>query len=102
MRELLGALARNVGVSPIAGLTWRRGWQGGAQRRTRIHARRIAPSLDYGLLPDPRGYLVKTFLGATYCRTPGRARLSLSLHVLRRGRDVSRRHRAAARGATRC
>src|SRR6185436_11953182 len=29
-----------------------------------ISARHVAPALDYGLLRDPRAYLVKSFLGA--------------------------------------
>jgi anaerobic magnesium-protoporphyrin IX monomethyl ester cyclase len=63
MRELLGALAANGGVSTIAGLTWRQDGRVVHNTERAFTARRIAPPLDYGLLPDPRAYLVKTFLG---------------------------------------
>jgi radical SAM superfamily enzyme YgiQ (UPF0313 family) len=64
MRELLAALAGgNANLASIAGLTWRQGGRVVHNAERVFTARRIAPSLDYSLLPDPASYLVRTFLG---------------------------------------
>jgi anaerobic magnesium-protoporphyrin IX monomethyl ester cyclase len=70
LRELLAARARAPGTDgddpyrDIAGLSYRH--EGGPRHNAeRTFTRRhIAPSLRYDLLPDPRAYLVRTFLGA--------------------------------------
>lgn len=65
-RELLDALAgpQPRRLESIAALSWRRDGvavNNGERAFTRKH---IAPALRYDLLPDPRAYLVSTFLGA--------------------------------------
>jgi len=65
LRELLAA--RAVGrqdFANIAGLSWRRDGMAVNNASRVISARHVAPVMDYGLLRDPRAYLVDTFLGA--------------------------------------
>jgi anaerobic magnesium-protoporphyrin IX monomethyl ester cyclase len=64
MRELLTALRTGDSLQSIAGLAFRRA--GGTVRTAEraFTARHIAPQLRYDLLPDPRAYLVRSFLGA--------------------------------------
>ena len=63
--ELLDARARGAGdLSHIAGLSWRRDGAVVNNPPRAFTPRHIAPALDYGLLRDPRAYLVDTFLGA--------------------------------------
>lgn len=64
LRELLDG--RAAGARPqegIAGLSWRRDGAIAHNPSRAFTARHIAPALDYGLLRDPRSYLVDTFLG---------------------------------------
>ena len=57
--------ARRAGaLDAIAGLGFRRDGRPVCNRERGFSARHIAPALRYDLLPDPRAYLVKTFLGA--------------------------------------
>jgi anaerobic magnesium-protoporphyrin IX monomethyl ester cyclase len=63
--ELLDARARGQeDMGAIAGLSWRRDGEIVNNRARAFTPRHIAPMLDYGLLRDPRAYLVDTFLGA--------------------------------------
>jgi anaerobic magnesium-protoporphyrin IX monomethyl ester cyclase len=63
--ELLDARARGLNdLSHIAGLSWRRDGVVLNNPPRSFTPRHIAPTLDYGLLRDPRAYLVDTFLGA--------------------------------------
>jgi anaerobic magnesium-protoporphyrin IX monomethyl ester cyclase len=65
LRELLDARARGGSdFGGIAGLSWRRGGDVVNNPSRVFTARHIAPQIDYGLLRDPRAYLVDTFLGA--------------------------------------
>lgn len=65
LRELLSALDnRGTSLDSIAGLAFRRGVGVARGPERRFSARHIAPALNYDLLPDPRAYLVRTFLGA--------------------------------------
>jgi radical SAM superfamily enzyme YgiQ (UPF0313 family) len=65
LRELLEARARGASdFGAIAGLSWRRAGAVVNNPPRAFTARHIAPRLDYGLLRDPRAYLVDTFLGA--------------------------------------
>jgi radical SAM superfamily enzyme YgiQ (UPF0313 family) len=65
MRELLGAIrAGGARLDEIAGLAFRRDGAAVRTAERRFTARHIAPELRYDLLPDPRSYLVKTFLGS--------------------------------------
>jgi anaerobic magnesium-protoporphyrin IX monomethyl ester cyclase len=65
MRELLAAL-RDGGerLRSIAGLAFRQHGQVVRNAERGFTARHIAPPLRYDLLPDPRAYLVRSFLGA--------------------------------------
>jgi radical SAM superfamily enzyme YgiQ (UPF0313 family) len=63
--ELLDARARGErDFDGIAGLSWRRDATIVNNPPRAFTPRHIAPELDYGLLRDPRAYLVNTFLGA--------------------------------------
>jgi anaerobic magnesium-protoporphyrin IX monomethyl ester cyclase len=63
--DLLDARARGAGdLSHVAGLSWRRDGVVVNNPPRAFTPRHIAPVLDYGLLRDPRAYLVDTFLGA--------------------------------------
>jgi anaerobic magnesium-protoporphyrin IX monomethyl ester cyclase len=63
--ELLFARARGArDLGSIPGLSWRRENVIVNNPPRAFTARHIAPALDYGLLRDPRAYLVDTFLGA--------------------------------------
>ena len=63
--ELLAARAGgSADLSGIAGLSWKRGGVTVNNPARVFTPRHIAPVLDYGLLRDPRAYLVDTFLGA--------------------------------------
>ena len=64
LRELLAALQAGSAVDPIAGLVSRRDQQVLRGPERRFSARHVAPPLRYDLLPDPRAYLVRSFLGA--------------------------------------
>lgn len=64
LRELLDARASgSTDLSRIAGLSWRRDGAIVSNATRAFTPRHIAPALDYGLLRDPRAYLVDTFLG---------------------------------------
>jgi anaerobic magnesium-protoporphyrin IX monomethyl ester cyclase len=63
-RELLDARAAGVtDLAAIPGLSWRRDGHVVNNPARVFSAQHIAPALDYGLLADPRKYLVDTFLG---------------------------------------
>jgi anaerobic magnesium-protoporphyrin IX monomethyl ester cyclase len=65
LRELLAALDNSgVGLDAIPGLAFRRDGSVARGPERRFSARHIAPALRYDLLPDPRAYLVRSFLGA--------------------------------------
>jgi radical SAM superfamily enzyme YgiQ (UPF0313 family) len=64
LRELLGALRNGTPVSSIAGLAFRRDGRAVRNAERAFSARHIAPPLRYDLLPQPRDYLVRSFLGA--------------------------------------
>jgi radical SAM superfamily enzyme YgiQ (UPF0313 family) len=63
--ELLSALAvDDLGaLYAIKGLSWRRDGVTVHNSERAINRARIAPALNYDALPDPKAYLVKTFLG---------------------------------------
>ena len=65
LRELLAALGTGSPVvDTIGGLALRRDGRVVRNAERLFSARHIAPRLRYDLLPDPRAYLVKSFLGA--------------------------------------
>jgi hypothetical protein len=65
LRELLAALRTGSPVvDTIGGLALRRDGRVVRNAERLFSARHIAPRLRYDLLPDPRAYLVKSFLGA--------------------------------------
>ncbi len=65
LRELLAVLRTGGGqLQSIAGLAYRRHGQVVRNAERVFTARHIAPSLRYDLLPDPRAYLVSSFLGS--------------------------------------
>jgi radical SAM superfamily enzyme YgiQ (UPF0313 family) len=63
--ELLSALAADDlgALYAIKGLSWRRDGVTVHNSERAINRARIAPALNYDALPDPKAYLVKTFLG---------------------------------------
>ena len=63
--ELLGSLTSrdHAGPAAIKGLSWRRNGVIENNPDRPISGARIAPALRYDKLPDPKAYLVKTFLG---------------------------------------
>jgi len=63
--ELLDALASrdHAALSAIKGLSWQRDGVVVNNPERAISGARIAPALRYDKLPDPKAYLVKTFLG---------------------------------------
>jgi radical SAM superfamily enzyme YgiQ (UPF0313 family) len=63
--ELLSALAaEDLGaLGAIRGLSWRRDGVSVHNAERAINRERIAPALNYDALPDPKAYLLKTFLG---------------------------------------
>jgi anaerobic magnesium-protoporphyrin IX monomethyl ester cyclase len=64
MRELLEALRDGAPTSSIAGLAYQRDGHAVRNSERAFSARHIAPQLRYELLPQPRDYLVRSFLGA--------------------------------------
>jgi radical SAM superfamily enzyme YgiQ (UPF0313 family) len=65
LRELLDALAapQPQDLAPIASLSWRHRGAAVHNPDRAFTSRHIAPRLRYDLLPDPRAYLVRSFLG---------------------------------------
>jgi anaerobic magnesium-protoporphyrin IX monomethyl ester cyclase len=64
MRELLDALAQKApDLGHIDAVSWRRDGAVINNRERAFTRGHIAPAIRYELLPDPRAYLVKTFLG---------------------------------------
>ncbi len=64
MRELLATFANGKPAPQgIAGLSYRHDGVVVHNPERKFTTRHIAPQLPYDLLPDPRSYLVKTFLG---------------------------------------
>jgi radical SAM superfamily enzyme YgiQ (UPF0313 family) len=64
LRELLAALRSGGPVDRIGGLVFRSDKRVVRGPERHFNARHVAPRLRYDLLPDPRAYLVRSFLGA--------------------------------------